>query len=391
MGKVALVLVAIASFIGMFISVGTRDNLIGAGEQVADHQHQILARTAAVAAHNRAVQRLAESFQGQQYGDTYDGIPYATTITLPTATRAVVHSVATSHNAAGEPVRFNIRAVFERIETPSGIAEEAPDFMSYAVLSEDNLQMNGNIDADICEICVEGDEEVTLNANMHTNGNLHVQGNSAEVRGFGTHVGSGTSNPNKALRRTFDPHYNPMGSPSTQQTPAIDIPNFSVDAMATVLSPDSVTNGNVLLTGDYNLGGSREDPYVWHVKGDLTASGGAELSGYVLFLIEGDVDFTGNLSVGSTSWSGPDESSVAFYVAGEVEFGGNVGVWGQILSQGDIWFHGTPDVYGSLTTQGMVHFSGAVDIFYRRASPALTTYWNPDTITRLRRLAYSEW
>lgn len=395
MGKVALIVVAIAMFAGVFVSLGTRDNLHGAGEQVAEHQLQILSRTAAVAAHNRAVQRLADNFATQQpyYGD-YDGVGYTTSITVTgvgPGAQAEVHSIATTFNVDGDSMNFNIRAIFEQVQTPTGIAEEAPPFLGYAVLSDKNLSMNGNIEATICEICVTGEEALTLNANMHTNGSLHVTGNSAEVQGFGTFVGSGTSNPGKALKRTFEPHYNPTGAPSTQQVPGITLPSLNVSNIETMLSADSVTTGDVVLTGAQSLGGTREDPFIWYITGSLTNTGGMSLDGYVMFLVEGDVNFTGNATAGSTSWSGADESSAAFYVEGDVSFNGNVEVWGQVFNNGDIHFQGTPDVYGSITTHGTVNFGGTVNIYYRRASPALTTHWNAPTFDRLRRLAYSEW
>ena len=49
-----------------------------------------------------------------------------------------------------------------------------------------------------------------------------------------------------------------------------------------------------------------------------------------------------------------------------------------------------PELYGSVTTRGAVDFRGTVDIYYRKASPALTTPFQPSIFT-LDRIAYSEW
>ncbi len=390
MGKVALVIVGLATFVGMFVSISSRDNLNGSRERVAGQQYEILARNAALAGLNKAEQRLAEDFRGHTVApSSFDGASYTVSVTAG-LNQATVTSVGTAYTVEGEPVRFHIRAEYQKFTQPYGIAESAPPFLSFAVLSEDNLLLNGDILSDICDICVDGDEASTLNANMHTNGNLHVTGNSASVKGFGTHVGSGTSVPKKALRNTFQPNFNPTGGPTTQAVELIPVPPLDVTAMVSALSADSISAGDVVLSGDYDFGGTREEPYVFHVRGDLDCSGGTTLSGYVMFLVDGNVEFTGNLHGGPTGYDGPDESNIAFYAAGDVTFGGNVEVWGQVFAGGDIWFSGTPDVYGNITGDG-VHFSGNVNIFYRKASPALTTYWNGSSVMRLKRLAYSEW
>lgn len=390
MGKVALILVAIATFTGLFVMQTSRQNVYATSEEVADHQHEILARNAALAGLQQAEQELADSFGGHTLSGSFDGSGYTTEAVL-NGGRAVIHSVGTSRNAAGEAVRFNIRAEYKQFASPSGIAQEAPPFLGYAVLSDDELRLQGNILTDVCEICVDGTEDLMLNANMHTNDRLHVTGNSAEVRGFGTYVTSASSNPMKALNGTFDPYYNPGGSDPVQQAAVVDVPWMNIEDMADLLGADEYIDEDFTLGGALSYTGTRTNPYVIHVNGNLSCGGGATLDGYVILLVQGEVECTGNLRVGDSGYDGPDESSIALYAAGDVELGGNVEIWGQIVTNGDVWFHGTPDIYGTITARRGVNFAGNVNIFYRVASPAMTTYWNGDTVQRLRRLAYTEW
>ncbi|HMB93451.1 MAG TPA: hypothetical protein VKP65_21545, partial [Rhodothermales bacterium] len=352
---------------------------------------------AALAGHNHAVQNLADdllkatpAFDAGTISGSFDGSEYRCTTSLIGLSRARVECAGWARSNDTDSVLFNIHSEYEMAEITSGIAESAPDFLNYAVLSEDNLAMNGNITGDICEICVDGTEAMTLNADMHTNGNLHVTGNSASVRGFGTYGTYGSSNPTKALDNTFQPYYNPSGANSTHRAETINIPALNVPVMALAMEPDSVTNGDAVLSSDIDFGGTREDPYIWHIKGDLTASGNAQVEGYVMFLVDDDVTFSGTVDAGEfDGYEGGDESSVAFYVGDDVFFSGTVEVWGQIFAGDALSFQGTPDVYGSITANS-VSFGGTVSIFYRPASPGLTTYWNSETNTRLRRLAYSE-
>lgn len=397
MGKLVLILVTVATFIGAFASFGTRQNMASVDDQMADENFEMLARAAALTGHNMAVQRLADDllkptpvFDGGTLTGSYNGSDYRCTTTTSGVDKAKVFCKAWSFNADGDSVDFKIRAEYEQHSVPSGINETAPAFMSYAVLSEKDISLQGNILTDVCEICVEGTEGEKLNANMHTNSNMQVTGNSASVMGFGTYGGGGSSNPKKALANTFTPNYNPTGANTTYQAGTISIPILNTSLMALALGPDSVSTGDVVLSSDMDLGGTRDNPFIWHVKGNVTASGNSKMDGYVMFIVDGMVDFSGGIDAGDyDGYEGGDESSVAFYVQGDVEFNGTVEVWGQVFTGGEVLFRGTPDVYGSITADE-VDFRGTVGIHYRSASPALTTFWNGQNNLRLKRLAYSE-
>ena len=396
MGKLVLIIVTLASFVGAYVSMSSRKSVVDAEENVAAENFEALARSAALAGHNHAVQNLADdllkatpAFDAGTISGSFDGSEYRCTTSLIGLSRARVECAGWARSNDTDSVLFNIHSEYEMAEITSGIAESVPDFLSYAMLSDQNLAMNGNLNGDICEICVDGTEAMTLNANMHTNGNLHVTGNSASVRGFGTYGTYGSANPTKALETTFQPNYNPSGANSTYKGEIIEIPTLDIPLMALTMEPDSVTNGDVVLSSDVDFGSTREDPYIWHIKGNLSTSGNFAVEGYVMFLIENNVDFSGSVDASAYDGYTSDESSIAFYAGGDLEFNGTVEVWGQIFNEGGVYFQGDPDIYGSITSNSM-NFGGTVNMYYRKASPALTTYWNGETDTRLRRLAYSE-
>ncbi|NND71647.1 MAG: hypothetical protein HKN43_08710 [Rhodothermales bacterium] len=382
MGKGVALLVAALGLSGIFYANNARQSSRDTGQKVATHQYGILAREAALTGYNRAKQALSEgdlnditgSYERGNYGVQFVNNGSLTKIT----------SIGYMLDGRGETVTYQISAEYKLVT--GAMSETAPPHMNYALLTEEDLNING---AFVTEVLVTGEAGAELNANMHTNGNLHIDGNKASVEGFGTYVGSGSSNPNKALQGTFEPNYNPTSLDGAYQAGRVDIPVFDSALYTSEVAVDATTVGDVILSGDYDLGGTREDPYIWHVTGNVSSTGGTTLDGYVMFIVDGEVSLTGNVEMGDPGYSGPDESSVAFYAGGDVELGGNSEIYGQIYTSGDVLLHGTPEVYGSITTSGTATLSGTPDIYFRESSPALTTIWQ-STEDSYRLVAYNE-
>src|SRR5690606_2200684 len=344
------------------------------------------ARNAALAGYHVAKQRLAEDFAGtpQTLSGTYTSEAYIVNVTL-NGNKATIKSVGTA-SAAETDVNYTVDATIER-EVIGGLAEKAPPFMRYAVISEEDLELNGNI---LMDLYVEGNYENTLNANMHTNGSLTVHGMAATVRGFGTYVNSAYATPFKALEKAFNPYNNPNNDAVTQRVPRVDIPEFNAADYLSKIGSDQTSTGPVSLSGTLNLGGTREDPYVWYIQGDLSASGGVHINGYALFIVDGNVELSGDFRASQSVHTGADEGNVAIYAKGVVEMGGNADLYGQVYSEGGVVLHGTPRVYGSIASKGPVTLSGTPDIFYREAAPALTTIFE-DPEVHYKLLSYSEY
>ena len=373
---------------GAYYAMGTQEGIRDTKKQLADHQYEVLARNAALAGYNESKQGLAEDFNNTDgpFSGAYDDADYSVTL-MRNGSIVKIVSEGIAYDENGDEVTFHIIAEIEQ-EYVSTIADEAPPYMQYALLTEDDLSLNGDI---LTDLYVQGDEENTLNANMHTNGNLSIRGNSVEVRGFGTFVGSGSASPSSALYNSFQPNYNPTGDPTAQQTTEVEIPVFDAATFVSKVSVDQTTVGDESISSDLDLGGTRDDPYIWYIDGNLFVTGNTQLSGYVMFIVDGNVTFTGNMTAGESGYDGGDESSIALYASGSVSLGGNTEVYGQIYAGGDVaLLHGTTTVNGSVTTLGAGQLRGTPQIYYRQASPALTTIFQ-DPETRIQLISYSEW
>ena len=387
MGKAAILIITASVLLGSVYAYGAKDEANAADERLSTHQREILSRNAALAGYNLAKQALAESFDtaNPSFSGTYAGSDYSVAITKSGAFARVV-STGTNIDPKGNEITFTVDAEIEK-EVITEIADEAPPFMRYAVMTDDDLYLNGNI---LLDLFVDGNAENTLNANMHTNGDLGINGNAATVRGFGTYADAAWASPSTALLNTFAPYYNPTDDPVVQRVPAVEIPTFDIPEFLSKTTVDQTTSGSVTLSGSYSLGGTRENPYVWYVDGDVYSSGGATLDGYVMFIVNGDVTITGNVMAGTVVQEG-DESSIGIYASGNVKLGGNSKIYGQIYAGSSVSvFHGTPRIFGNIASKGSVTLSGTPKVYYRVPSPALTTIFE-DPQVQLKLVSYSEW
>ena len=387
MGKAAILIIAASIAMGSMYSLAAKDDARQAEARLSTHQYEVLARNAALAGYNRAKQALTDDFAGApaELTGTYAGSDYEVKI-VKNGDVASITAIGTTATAGGSEVDFTIKSDVEK-EMYVEIGEKAPPFMRYAVTSEGDLSLNGNV---LMDLYVDANDNNTLNANMHTNGNLLITGEALTVRGFGTYVTSAVATPSSALQTAFDPYWNPDNDDVTSKVTRVDIPEFDVTEFLSKVDTDKTT-GAVNLSGTYDLGGTRENPYVWHVQGDLTASGGTKIKGYTTFVVEGNVSLSGNVDASEDSYAGGDESSVAFYASGNVDLSGNAKVYGQIFAGTGVSFlSGTPRVYGSVASKGVVALAGTPKIYYRVASPALTTIFE-EPKPRYNMLSYSEW
>lgn len=382
MGKALMVLVTGFVLAGAVYSSSRSASMQDSLGQVSDHQYEILAREAALKGYEMAKQSIASSFSATEFQGAYGGGTFTTTISV-NGTTASIASLGQMTGTDGEDVDYTVKAEYKQVS--SVLPSDPPGFMDYALLAEEDLNLNGNI---LTQVLLTGEAAAELNANMHTNGDLHITGNSVRVQGFGTYVGSGHASPNKALLGSFEPNYNPTSEDGAHIAETIELPVFNMPDYLSSVTP-TATNTGLVLAGDHTLG-TRENPHIWYVDGNLTSTGGASIDGYVIFLVDGDINITGNMIAGNSGYDGNDESSMAFYASGEITLGGNVQIYGQMYANGNLTLHGTPRIYGTLVTAGEALLSGTPKIYYRSASPALTTIWQTrENGSELA--AYSEW
>jgi hypothetical protein len=368
MGKLALIAVVAFTGLGAYMSLSRQAGTMGSSGELADKQYEVLARNAALVGFNRARQALADSFTDQNFSGDEDGASYEVTVDV-VGTRAVVNSVGSMAGAREAEVDYSIRADFTRTLGPP--PPDPPAFMDFAILAEQDITLRGDMTG---AIDVTGDEASELNANLHTNSSLIVKGSSARVAGFGTYTISGTGK----LSETFNPNYNPTDLTDAYQANRVEMPEVDIPTWMTNLTAGRTSPEGVSLSGEYSDGGTRDNPFIWVVEGDLNVAGNTVINGYTMFIVDGDVNLGSNLIAGESGYDGAGESSIAIYSSGNIDIGGNRQVEAQMYSGGSTIFGiGTPIVRGSITTRSEVEFRGTPDILYRPASPALTSNWVP--------------
>lgn len=411
MGKTAILAIVAFTITGAFYSLSSERNVLEAEEQLSRHQYQELARNAARLGYERAKQQLARDFTntgaisgvyGEHSEATYDvtiGDESAISsildgVTLTSDDEVIVTSTGTVERSGKQPIEVAVVSVMrDKTVLSSEIQEEEPEFMNYALIAQNDLDLDGNLTVETDDsIRVKASEDAVYNANVHTNGTLTVSGKAATIKGFGTYV----DYENVAHEEVFQPYDNSSEDPVVQQVGSIPmgLNKFDTGKIYTDLNSSNKeeTVGDLTLSGEYDFaakGATREEPYIWHVTGNLTADGGVTLDGYVMFLVDGSIDFQGNMQAGQ-SGSEYTENHMAFYSQGNVNIGGTVDVlWGQVYTAGDVTFNGTPSIRGTITSNGTATLKGTPNIYYYPASPALTTFWGEsDTILEL--VSYSE-
>ncbi len=386
MGKAALIaVVAFATMSTLYMNSSKR-GMLRASEGVANHQYATLARSAAVNGVNLAKQALAESFTSQSFKGEFDRTEYAVAIQVA-GNRAKVVSAATITNATGEESTYRIAAEFLSL---SGELSPTPNFARYALVTDETLNLGGSI---VTEVFVQGEEGAELNANMHSNASLHINGDKVHVEGYGTYMDNASANPARALQGSFQPNYVAReGDTCYRASTEVAIPAFDSAAYVQQLQENGVTvheiSGDYMLDGTLDLG-DRENPTVYLVTGNLTATGNSVVNGYGMFIVDGAIDVSGNLEVGTSGYGGPDESSLALYSGGGVEINGTIDVAAQIYTGGSVALSGNPNIYGSIAAKGSASLQGSPKIYYRSSSPALTQNWQKREKT-IKLAAYNE-
>jgi len=377
MGKIMVFAIVGLGLIAALYGMNSKQAMFEASSRVADEQYSVLARNAALAGFNIGRQKLAETFAGGHVSGNYSSGTYDTEVVVA-GTDAMITSKGTMGSARFDERTYQIEGRFVKVRV---LHDHAPVFMEYAILSDADLELGGNMSA---EVIVDGTYSSKLNANVHTNANLLITGNSVEVGGFGTYSGTGEARPAPSLEDSFQPNYMPESNMATAyQADEIDIPEIDIAAMTATTNidgtpyVDNYTASDVSLTGGtLSFGGTRENPYVWHIDGNLTMAGNTVIDGYVVFLVEGDVDLQGSVTIGETGYDGPEETPIGIYATGKVDLHGSAHVEGQVFAGGDVTLlRGTPEIVGGITTHGSLNIIGDPVIQFRPISTAITQPW----------------
>jgi len=255
------------------------------------------------------------------------------------------------------------------IPTAAGV----PQFMTMGILSENSMTLNGGIN-------IRDDDNASWNSNLHTNGTLTINGNNL-VEGFGSYSNSYISHPAKRINTTFVPNVNPHGLPVHNKIPKVQIPDFNPDDYLTIA--DEVTTGNLSISGSKTLG-TKENPKIWYVSGDLTLSG--NITGYGCFVVKGSITLNGNVDITAVD---PGGNNLGLYAKGPVTLNGNVTARAQILSSSNITMNGNCKLYGLATSRGNFVMNGNINVYYRPSLTSMTApFWTSNTPLHPRIVSY---
>ncbi len=380
MGKGLLIMIAAFGISFTFYSSTRYRSMVEVRGQAADFQYEALARDAAETGFSRARLAMLQDIESTvMSGNLPDGA-YRSVLSSA-GSRVRIESQGRLKDTRSMPVIWKIYAEYERL--PKGDEDAVPPFMEYALIAQGDLELKGSPSVELAAFAT------AANANIHTNNTLTISGGNVNVAGFGTYVDGVSANPVSALETSFAPVENDMNREGVHPVAEITIPDFDASAYIGSAGVDEMSTGDVTLSGELNLGGTREDPYVWYVDGNLTATGGTTIDGYVMFLVDGNIEVSGNLEAG-TSTLDAGESTMAFYASGNIQFNGTVDIHGQFFADGDFEVQGTPTIYGTVTTGGTAKLIGTPNLHYVQASPALTQIWTDGDPSRYRLLSYHE-
>lgn len=383
MGAKLGILVAALAVIGAHYSLSSRVSIHDTDAAISASQYQVLARNASVTGFERAKQHLASSFSSTSLSGEVEGIEYTTDIYVAGDRAHITSTTAYPDPRAEEDQEYVLTAEYERSST-SGSGSSVPAYMNFALIANDDLRLSGNAGA--THIYSRGAGSSELNASIHTNGDLTVNGKGNErMKGFGTYSGSASG---KHRNTKFQPNHNPDGKSSTYQADAIEIPELNIPAMVGEWTPD-ITLSSTRLSGIQLYPGTKNNPAIVYSPGDLEISGLIE--GYVVFLVDGDVTVKGNTTVGLANLLGKDESTVAVYASGDFDMSGGADFWGQVMVNGDFTMGGNAKLYGSATVGATAWMHGTPDIYYREASNTLTKVLEPSSEeVSIELVAYAE-
>ncbi len=394
MGKVAVIALVAFSISGAYYTLDRNQRTLDTEARISDHQYEVLAREAALTGFSLARQRLADSYTSfEASGESQSG-EYDVSITV-SGDLAKVTSVGTVMGTDGLPLSYTILAEFDGA-TGVQYQPEAPEFLQYALISEQSINLGGSVSS---HVYLEGEEGSELNANIHTNADLSINGNRVRVEGYGTFYGTVSASPARAVDTSFDPNYEPIEGPSVYQVDEkVEMPNYDATAYVNQVLANGFNviehSGDFSLSGTYDYG-PRDNPTIIHITGDLVTAGSSQINGYVMYMVDGNVSLNGNLEAGNTGYGGPDESSVAIYAGGTVGIEGTVEIAAQIYSDGGldvgVDLGGNATIYGGLSTFGEASIQGTPQIYYRTPSAALAINWQEVETTATHLASYSEW
>ncbi len=247
------------------------------------------------------------------------------------------------------------------------LSMQLPPFLQFAITTFDDLKLGDNI-----YVGLEG--STAANASLYAGGDIRFKGSpgNTRVEGFGYYTGKLKSRDEETAQQVFQPRLNPTSLAPTQEVSALEAPHFEPSAFSQHVT--ETTRRHLDLKGHYQLG-TKENPTVWYVKGDLRTRGDVSFSGYGIFLVEGDIMIKHNVTTDIHT----EDNQLGLYAKGDIGVGenGSVNMAAQLLSLRRARFMGDCTLYGSILAVDEVRFDGQITLFHRPPSPVLTDLFWP--------------
>jgi hypothetical protein len=175
-----------------------------------------------------------------------------------------------------------------------------PKFLTYAVIGGKEVKLNG------APIWVKESTDPTLNANVHSNENVILNGNRITIKGFATYVENFVKNGDNII---VSPNSNPNNKPPYYKVSPVSIPSISVSSYKSIA--DIVYDSDKPLSGFISLG-TQSDPYIIYVAGNLYLDN-VTFDGYGIVLAEKEIETVSDVKSSSLN---PDHSKVLI-IAGD--------------------------------------------------------------------------
>lgn len=159
----------------------------------------------------------------------------------------------------------------------SGNINTLPEFFNYSVIGGEEVTLNGS------PIWVKESNDPMLNANIHSNENVVINGNKITVQGFVTYVDNITIDGDEI---NIVPNDNAGKKQAHYQVSGINIPSINVADYKSLA--DVVYDEDKQLSGTISLG-TPEDPYIIYVSGNLYLDN-VSFIGYGIILAEEEIE-----------------------------------------------------------------------------------------------------
>jgi subtilisin family serine protease len=221
------------------------------------------------------------------------------------------------------------------------------------------------------------------NASVFANQFLDLDNSLSEINGFSYNGspyvrGEDEQDPMPDVWATWmeqvpQPNYNPAGIPGNVSVDPIAIPRLDVQQFKSQAT--RVSKKNLVLNGHYDLG-TKENPTVWYVDGNVTTRGEVTFSGYGVFLTKGTITINNSI----TNSDMKSETMLGLYANNTITFkSAGLTVAAHVFTNSSVLVLRDLTLYGNITAGGNVSWKsqGHNQLYFREAPKPITDIFWP--------------